>query len=377
MNFQSLGLSRLLKLEGMVVAFLLGGFCTQLMAGSQDSVQNPAQGSVQTPAQGSVQYPAQGYSQHAKAQRLMDEMVEQHQFKREELEAWFAQAERKQNILDAISRPAEKTLTWGQYRNIFLKDSRIQKGVEFWRQNREALEAAENKYGVPPAVVVAIIGVETRYGQHKGKHRVLDALSTLAFDYPRRSKFFTKELKQFLLLAREQQRDPLSLNGSYAGAMGYGQFMPSSYRAYATDFDGDGFVDIWNNPVDAIGSVANYFARHGWRRGESVVHRVNPAEDYEASVLNRSLKPSETIASLGQKGFRTEQILPPQASATAMRLRGEQGDEYWVGLKNFYVITRYNHSRLYAMAVYQLSQKIEQAASEMQSQVLTAAPLNH
>ncbi|GAB3093949.1 lytic murein transglycosylase B [Pseudomaricurvus hydrocarbonicus] len=303
---------------------------------------------------------AQGYEDSVAGKALIAEMVSEHEFTEAELKGWLSQAKKQQSILEAIARPAEKTLTWAEYRKIFVTASRIGKGVEFWQKNEAALARAQEQYGVPAEIIVAIIGVETRYGQHMGNYRVLDALSTLAFDYPKRSDFFTKELKQFLLLAREQQRDPLSLKGSYAGAMGYGQFMPSSYRAYAADFDDDGFVDIWNNQQDAIGSVANYFVRHGWKTGAPVVSRARAASDFDQKLLNDSLKPKHTVASLKAEGFEPVTQLPGAAKANAMKLEGEHGVEFWMGLNNFYVITRYNHSRLYAMAVYQLSQEILQ-----------------
>jgi len=301
------------------------------------------------------------YIQYPQTQALMDELVSEQGFSRSDLEGWFAQVEKKQSILDAIARPAEKTKTWKEYRKIFVTPSRIAKGVDFWRENRQTLERMEAEFGVPAQMVVAIIGVETRYGRHKGNYRVMDALSTLAFDYPRRSPFFTKELKQFLLLAREQGQAPMTLKGSYAGAMGYGQFMPSSYRAYAIDFDGDELIDIWENPVDAIGSVANYFVRHGWKKNAPVVSRVRPEKGYDQSLLNASLKPKYTVAELKQKGFTPLAEYADESMATAMKLQGEHGAEFWLGLNNFYAITRYNHSRLYAMAVYQLSDELRQA----------------
>ncbi len=210
-------------------------------------------------------------------------------------------------------------------------------------------------------MIIAIIGVETRYGRIMGSYRVIDALSTLAFDYPKRSPFFTKELREYLLLTREQNVNPLGFKGSYAGAMGYGQFMPSSFRNYAVDFDDDGIVDIWKNPVDAIGSVANYFKKHGWKRGELVTSLATARNDHNKAILNDSLKPLHTLAGLNESGFTAQQGAAADAPASIMRLQGDQGAEYWVGYKNFYVITRYNHSRLYAMAVYQLSQSIKKA----------------
>ena len=301
------------------------------------------------------------YRNNELANKFVTEMVKGHDFEKAELDVWFASAAKKQSILDAISRPAEKRLTWAQYRKIFVTNSRIKKGVTFWIEHEDILSKVEQEFGVPAAVIVAIIGVETRYGENKGSYRVIDALSTLAFDYPPRSKFFKKELKEFLLLSREQKQDPLALMGSYAGAMGYGQFIPSSYRAYAIDYDKDGFVDIWNNTDDAIGSVANYFKVHGWKSNQAVVVRSRVAKNIDESVINQSLKPALTLEELNKKGFTPVKQLKYTANATAMRLKGEWGAEYWLGLHNFYVITRYNHSRLYAMAVWQLSQEIEAA----------------
>jgi len=302
------------------------------------------------------------YSDNRLAKAFAQEMVEQHGFGQGELQPLFVSATKKQSILDAISRPAEKRLTWKEYRKIFLTKTRTTSGVAFWKDNEIILERAEAEFGIPAEIIVAIIGVETLYGKRKGSYRVIDALSTLAFDYPPRSKFFRGELKEFLLLAREQKQDPLVLTGSYAGAMGYGQFIPSSYRAYAIDYDKDGFADIWNNTEDAIGSVANYFKRHGWKKGELVVVRSRVQKKYDEMVVNKSLKPTNKVGELEALGFKSVTPLKAKgAPATAMRLEGEWGTEFWLGLHNFYVITRYNHSRLYAMAVWQLSQKIVEA----------------
>lgn len=319
---------------------------------------------------------AENYAGRTEAQKFIDDMVERHQFDKAELQKQFAIIEKKQKIIDAMARPAEKTKTWGQYRNIFIQQRRIDKGVAFWQENREALAEAERTFGVPAQMIVAIIGVETNYGANKGSWRVMDALATLAFDYPqqknvayveRRKKFFIKELEHFLLLAREQQRDPLTLKGSYAGAMGYGQFMPSSYRRYAHDFDGDGFKDIWENKRDAIGSVANYFVEHGWRSGEPVVTRTHVAKGHDQKVLNlsRSKRKSAglTVAQLKAKGFAPVDEVPAGDHAGVMKLQGAKGAEFWMGLNNFYVITRYNTSIKYALAVHQLSQEIEQSYS--------------
>ena len=309
----------------------------------------------------SAQDSPQTYDENPQVDTFISEMVTEHGFQKTDLESLFAQAVRKQNILDAISRPAEKTLTWAGYRKIFLTESRIKGGVEFWQENEAILNRAASDFGVPAEIIVAIIGVETRYGGNKGSFRVIDALSTLAFDYPRRSKFFRKELKEFLLLAREQKQNPIDLIGSYAGAMGYGQFIPSSYRAYAVDYDKDEFADIWNNTEDAIGSVANYFKRHGWKSGEQVAVRSRVEKTYDETIINDSLKPKRDLAALKAKGFLPTKTLKEDQPASAIRLEGQYGTEYWIGLQNFYVITRYNHSRLYAMAVWQLSQEIANA----------------
>jgi membrane-bound lytic murein transglycosylase B len=307
------------------------------------------------------------YAANSSAAAVIDALVEEEAFDRASLEAVFADARRKDSILKAMSRPAEKTKAWYEYRAIFLTDKRRTQGLEFYAKHRETLARAEQEMGVPAEVIVAIIGVETSYGGNTGSYRVIDALSTLAFDYPSRATFFTQELKHFLILTREQGLDPLSLKGSYAGAMGYGQFMPSSYRSYAIDFDGDGLIDIWNNPVDAIGSVANYFKRHGWRSDAPVVFAAQVAADVPDSWFVQSRKdllPSHTVAEFSAAGISVEQDLPLEDKVTAMKFELEEGYEYWLGLHNFYVITRYNHSSMYAMSVYQLSREIGEQSGQ-------------
>ena len=304
---------------------------------------------------------ADNYSVHPAALALVDELVEEQDFDREELLLVFSSAQRQESILTAIARPAEKSKPWYEYREIFLNDKRLEQGLEFYREHRDTLERAERETGVPAEIIVAIIGVETYYGRIAGSYRVIDALSTLAFDYPPRSEFFTGELKSYLVLTRQQGFDPLALKGSYAGAMGYGQFMPSSFLAYAVDFDGDGISDIWNNPVDAIGSVANYFKEHGWRNGETVVVGATvkgkvPEQWFVSGRKN--LKPEHTIAEFASAGVIADEPVPPDTLASAMQFELRNGYEYWLGLQNFYVITRYNHSAMYAMCVYQLSQRI-------------------
>ena len=304
---------------------------------------------------------ADNYALNPAAIKMVDELVQEEGFDREELLQVFASAQRQESILKAIARPAEKSKPWYEYREIFLNEKRLEQGVEFYNEHRATLERAERDTGVPAQIIVAIIGVETYYGRIAGSYRVIDALSTLAFDYPPRSPFFTSELKSYLILTRQQGMDPLALKGSYAGAMGYGQFMPSSFLAYAVDFDGDEVVDIWNNPVDAIGSVANYFRRHGWRNGETVVAAASVTGEVADSWFVQSrkdLKPKHTVAQFAEAGVVATETLDPEALATAMKFELEEGFEYWLGLHDFYVITRYNHSAMYAMCVYQLSQQI-------------------
>ena len=304
---------------------------------------------------------ADNYSVHPAALELVDQLAEEQDFDREELLLVFASAQRQESILTAIARPAEKSKPWYEYREIFLNDKRLKQGLEFYEEHRATLERAERDTGVPAEIIVAIIGVETYYGRVAGSYRVIDALSTLAFDYPPRSKFFTAELKSYLILTRQQGFDPLSLKGSYAGAMGYGQFMPSSFLAYAVDFDGDGVADIWNNPVDAIGSVANYFAQHGWRSGETAVVGATVKGEVPGQWFvqgRKNLKPEHTVAQFASVGVLAKQAVPPETLAAAMKFELKDGYEYWLGFHNFYVITRYNHSAMYAMCVYELSQRI-------------------
>lgn len=297
------------------------------------------------------------YADRADVREYIAEMVSEHGFTEEELVSLFHEAVRKDRILESIARPAERTLEWHEYRRIFLKEPRISQGLEFWAANESILAEAEVEYGVAPEVVVAILGVETRYGRITGGYRVLDALTTLAFDYPPRSSFFRKQLTQYLLLAREEGRDPLWFTGSYAGAMGYGQFIPSSYRAYAVDFDGDGLRDIWTNESDAIGSVANYFSRHGWQASAPVAIEVQLTDGTADGVANESLNLKRTVGELKGLGVEVSDLADDE-KAGLYRMMQPDGPEYWLGLNNFHVITRYNRSRLYALAVHQLSQEI-------------------
>jgi len=312
------------------------------------------------------------YAQHPEAPAFIEQLAREQELAPEQIATWLAGAERQDSILEAIARPAERTKTWAEYRPIFVQPLRLERGLVFWRQHRAALERAEREMGVPAELILAIIGVETHYGRITGSYRVLDALATLAFDYPPRSAFFRRELAQYLILMRELGLPPERFKGSYAGAMGYGQFMPSSYRHYAIDFDGDGFADIWNNPVDAIGSVAHYFARHGWRGGAPVALRARAQQLSEvelARAWNKIDKPSEPVSHWRAHGL--EPILPvdEQYLAQPLKLEGIHGTEYWLGFHNFYVITRYNRSHLYAMAAYHLSRELRQAMHNASEEV--------
>jgi membrane-bound lytic murein transglycosylase B len=263
-------------------------------------------------------------------------------------------------VLKAMSRPAEGK-PWRDYRPIFLNERRIKDGVEFWRRNRATLERAEEQFGVPARVMVAIIGVETLYGTRAGNIRVLDALATLGFRYPKRAAFFSRELGHFLVLGEQEKLDLNRVNGSYAGAMGIPQFIPSSYREYAVDFDGDGRRDLLNSTEDAIGSVGAYLGRHGWVRGQPVTTTVSitsAAPDAVASAVARGIKPATVVDEFIAAGLMPSETVEGAGKAALIELNGKAGKEYWLGLKNFYVITRYNHSKLYAMAVYQLSEAI-------------------
>ena len=361
------------------------------------------------------------YSEHSDAVKFIESMVKAHQFSSIQLTEWLSETRKIDSIVAAMSRPAEKVKPWHEYRRHFISDQRIAWGVDFWNEHNIVLNRAQQTLGVDPAILVSIIGVETNYGRNVGSYRVIDALSTLAFDFytkiePREKRrlFFTKELENLMLIARAQNMDPLSLMGSYAGAMGWGQFMPSSYRNYAVDFDQDGFTDIWNNPDDIIGSVANYLAKHGWAAQQPIAMRAsreklqgdiissvkqklyrvkkgdtlysiarsfdteyaylqevndlkNPNELFIGQDLriftdvkiNKLIRPTKTLAELKEAGFSPREQISNNIKALPIRLDAGNRDEYWMGFNNFYVISRYNPRIKYAMAVYQLSELIQ------------------
>ena len=293
-------------------------------------------------------------------QSFIASMVEEHDFNREELRDVLGAAEVKQSILDAIARPAEKTKSWAEYRQHFLTRERIDAGAAFWVENKDTLESISVDTGVPVEILVGIIGVETYYGRITGSFRVLDALATLAFSYPPRAKFFRRELEEYLLLVREEGMQATDATGSYAGAMGRPQFMPSSYRAYAVDSTGDGKRDIWDNWTDVAGSIANYFLEHGWKSGEEVTSQASLGGGWNGPRPEpaNTLKASETIASLSRQGVMFVTDLPADSECELLGFEGDDGAEYWVGFHNFFVITRYNHSVMYALAVHQLGQEV-------------------
>jgi membrane-bound lytic murein transglycosylase B len=288
---------------------------------------------------------------------FVDQLRQQHGFDAAYVQDILEQSKTQQKILDAISRPAEKTKPWYEYRQIFITDKRIAAGVEFRREHAERLERVASATGVPSEIIAAIIGVETFYGTRTGSWRVVDALATLGFDYPPRAKFFRSELEEFFLLTRDEGLDTIAVKGSYAGAMGPPQFIPSSYRAYAVDGDGDGQRDLLDNWDDIIASVANYFVAHKWKAGEPVAYLASVPGNRAPPVAER-LKLSETVASLEGRGVSVDADLPGDMPAMLLRYEQADGDEHWLALHNFYVITRYNRSQMYALAVYQLATEL-------------------
>lgn len=289
--------------------------------------------------------------------QFIREMVQKHKFKQAALEELFEKAKLHPSIIEAISRPAEGK-AWYEYRPIFITKSRIKGGLTFLDEYKTALDQANTVYGVPKEIITSIIGVETRYGRHTGRYPILDSLSTLAFAYPPRSKFFKSELEHYLLMTREERLDPLALKGSYAGAMGMPQFISSSFRRYAVDFDKSGQRNLWESPTDAIGSVANYFKKHHWRTNQPIATKVKVHGERYRLLLSKGIKPNKTIQQLLDNGVVLPNNLSKDLMGRLVAFETKTGPEYWVVWHNFYVISRYNHSALYSMAVFQLSNKI-------------------
>lgn len=288
--------------------------------------------------------------------KFINKMVTEHHFDRKELRELLLNTTYQADAIEAMKKPAE-ALPWHKYQQIFLKEQRIKQGVEFWKQNKATLDRASKAYGVPPEIIVSLIGVETYYGKYKGKYPVLDSLVSLSFNYKPRAKFFTSELESLLLYAREEKTDPRTYYGSYAGAMGYPQFISSSIRQYAVDFTNDGHRDLHNNVDDAIGSVGNYLKQHGWVKGQPITAKAT-IKGLKYKALKREtnkLKPSLTVKKLKNYGVMTSKPYNPRLKTSLLAF----DQDYWLGFNNFYVITRYNHSQNYALAVYLLSEKIK------------------
>jgi membrane-bound lytic murein transglycosylase B len=321
--------------------------------------------------------PAAGIDvKRAEVKEFIAHMSDAYRFKKGALRKLLKSAISQPAIIDAMSKPAEKAKLWYEYRPIFLNERRIREGTEFWTAHRQALDEASVKSGVAPEYLAAILGVETYYGRLTGTYRVLDALVTLSFDFPPREKFFRDELEQFLLLTRDAHLDPKTLKGSYAGAMGAPQFMPSNYRRYAVDADANGRIDLWNDWPDVCASVGNYLKEHGWNTGEPVLDEATVQPEKAGDLDGRKLALSETVGSLEAKGVNFDATLPPEAPAILIAADEADGVHWRVGYNNFFVITRYNHSALYAMAVYELAAAVKQRmlASEAESLAATAAP---
>jgi len=309
---------------------------------------------------------ASSYASHPEAIAVADELAAEG-LDRSRIMALLATAERQERILELIARPAERTLTWGSYRKLFVQTDRTEQGVEFWQQHQQVLQEVEQQYGVPTEMILAILGVETRYGRHKGTWRALDALTTLGFDYPPRATFFRGQLKELFRLEQKAGIDISEVKGSYAGALGYPQFIPTSYLHYAVDQDGDGDIDLLTNPADAIGSIANYFKVHGWKPGLPVAARARVTGDKWRDLLQTRGKPETTLGAARAAGAVPVSCLESQycfdnladdTPVILMEHEGDNGSEFWFGSNNFYVITRYNHSYLYALASYHLSRDI-------------------
>lgn len=288
---------------------------------------------------------------------FISEISQKHDLDAKAITQVFNRYRTDQVILDAISRPAEGK-PWFEYRPIFIQESRIKGGVKFWNKHQKWLEKANQEYGVPPEIIIAIIGVETRYGGFTGRRHTLRSLATLAFDYPPRSKFFRGELEQLFLLAKEQQFDLTKLSGSYAGALGIPQFIPTSYRNWAIDFDQDGKTDLINSPADAIGSVANYFKVHGWVEGGAVAEPIVVSAEQAEAFVHNSLQLKHTVGDMQAAGIKLTLPVEADAKAKLLELEAKNAPEHWMVYNNFYAISRYNHSALYSMAVFQLSQEI-------------------
>ncbi len=299
------------------------------------------------------------YSSRDDVKEYIDEISNKHGFESDKLLKLLGSAVYQEKVVRIMNRQPEGTMTWSRYKEMMVSDSRVSAGEEFIKLYKEDLNKAEDLYGVPAEIIASIIGIETRYGRITGNIRVLDSLMTLSFNYPRRSKFFKVQLEEFLLLSREEGFNPESLKGSIAGAMGYGQFMPDSYRKYAVDFDSDGVRDILTNPVDAIGSVANFLNKKGkWKPNTPIAIQANVYNQSEP--LKSSFKPYMTNKELDKLGLVASQNIPGNLKFVPFSLELEDGYEYWLGFDNYQALSRYNRSKLYVMAVFEFSQLLSQ-----------------
>lgn len=304
---------------------------------------------------------AKSFADREEVQEFIEHMVTKHKFNKQNLNDIFASVDSSEDIIRLISKPYE-TLDWGRYRKLFITKDRIKKGVKFWQAHEAILEKLEKQYKVPAEIIVSIVGVETFYGKNKGSYPVVQALSTIAFDYPKRATYFRKELEQFLLMTKEQNLDPRSVTGSYAGAMGIPQFMPSSYRNFAVNHTGTGSVDIINSNDSALASVANYLRKNGWKDEKDKINQaIITGNKYKSFITEKLVRPKHTLEILNRNGVLASKKLQKSDKLSLITLEADNNNEYWLVDNNFYTITTYNRSFNYAMAVYQLSQEIKKA----------------
>lgn len=303
-----------------------------------------------------------GFLSFERAQQVVDTLVSEHQLPRDQVEEWMRAGSYRKSAVSNAAAPAEQTKSYREYRPMFLASSTIAQGVVFAKAYEELLTQAEQTYGVPANIIVSIIGIESRYGRSQGRYRAFDSLGSLTVAGGRRADYFQREWTRFLLIHHQLGLDPLSTEGSYAGASGFPQFMPTSYQAYAVDHDQDGDIDIWSDPIDAIGSVANYLRENGWDPDEPILAKVSKANDQ--SITINSFERDRKLADVTAAGWGTEELPVSDWYVFPIRLEAENGPEYWLGYRNFWSISRYNRSVSYAMAVAQLAEAIDQSLEE-------------
>ena len=304
-------------------------------------------------------------TQFKSTQNFINKMVKEHRFNKNELMLIFSKieltiADKSKEKIKKKKKPKSKTMAWDKYKSLFLTQTRIQNGVKFWNDNLDTLKRAETTYNVPIEIIVAILGIETSYGHNKGTHPTLETLVKRAFGNYRRRNFYKKELESFLLMSRENAIPALAIKGSYAGAMGYPQFIASSYRHYAVDFNQDGKIDLFSDPIDAIGSIANYFDKHQWHDFGEIARPISLSSTHLKYAKRSTNKPKKNTQYWRNKGLSIDPDIPNKTKLAFIRLPQQKIDETWLTFWNFYVLTRYNHDNRYAMAAYQLSKKIKQ-----------------